>query len=109
MSIAAQDNPPRSAVESAGARAMILDSFQLDGKVALVTGASAGLGAAIAIALGQAGANVVCHGNTRSPEATCQAVESAGRGALSVTGGLGDPSMPPRIVDQTLQRFGAID
>jgi 2-deoxy-D-gluconate 3-dehydrogenase len=101
MSIAAQDNPPRSAV--------ILDAFKLDGKVALVTGASAGLGAAIAVALGQAGANVACHGNTRSPEATCQAVESAGRGALSVTGDLGDPLTPQRIVDQTLQRFGAID
>ncbi len=101
MSIAAQDNPPRSAV--------IIDAFRLDGKVALVTGASAGLGAAIAVALGQAGANVACHGNTRSPEKTCQAVESAGRGALSVTGDLGDPSTPQRIVDQTLQRFGAID
>ena len=101
MGIAAQDNPPRSAV--------IIDAFRLDGKVALVTGASAGLGAAIAVALGQAGANVACHGNTRSPETTCQAVESSGRGALSVTGDLGDPETPTRIVDQTLQRFGAID
>ena len=83
--------------------------MSLHGKIALVTGASAGLGAAIAVALSQAGANVACHGNTRSPEATCQAVESAGRGALSVTGDLSDASTPQRIVDRTLQRFGAID
>ena len=43
---------------------MILDAFRLDGKVALVTGASSGLGAAIATALAEAGAEVVCHGNT---------------------------------------------
>lgn len=44
---------------------MILDSFKLNGKVALVTGASAGLGAAIAVALAEAGADVAAHGNSR--------------------------------------------
>jgi 2-dehydro-3-deoxy-D-gluconate 5-dehydrogenase len=44
---------------------MILDKFRLDDKVALVTGAAIGLGAAIAIALAEAGAHVVAHGNTR--------------------------------------------
>jgi NAD(P)-dependent dehydrogenase (short-subunit alcohol dehydrogenase family) len=37
---------------------MILDAFRLDGKAALVTGASAGLGAAVAAALAEAGADV---------------------------------------------------
>ncbi len=41
---------------------MILDAFKLDGQTALVTGASAGLGAAIAVALAEAGADVVAHG-----------------------------------------------
>jgi len=47
---------------------LILDQFRLDGKTALVTGASAGLGAAMAIALAEAGADVVCHGNSRSQQ-----------------------------------------
>ncbi len=60
----------------------ILGTFKLDGKVALVTGASTGLGAAIAIALAEAGANVACHGNTHAPDATCAAVTKTGREAL---------------------------
>ncbi|HVH85507.1 MAG TPA: hypothetical protein VM912_02205 [Terriglobales bacterium] len=39
---------------------MILDQFRLDGRTALVTGASAGLGAAMAIALAEAGTDAVC-------------------------------------------------
>jgi len=46
------------------------DQFNLDGKTALVTGASAGIGAAIAIALAQAGADAICHGNTRHSQPT---------------------------------------
>ena len=63
---------------------MILEAFKLENKVALVTGASTGLGQAIAIALAEAGADVSCHGNTRSPEATCEAIIKLGRGAVSV-------------------------
>ena len=67
---------------------MILDQFRLDGKTALVTGASAGLGAAMAIALAQAGADVICHGNSRSPEQTCKQIEKLGRKAATVTSDL---------------------
>jgi len=49
-----------------------------------VTGASAGLGAAIAIALAQVGANVVCHGNSRSPQPTCNQIERLGKKAVPV-------------------------
>ncbi|HEY0764580.1 MAG TPA: 2-dehydro-3-deoxy-D-gluconate 5-dehydrogenase KduD [Pyrinomonadaceae bacterium] len=88
---------------------MILDQFKLQGRVALVTGASTGLGAAIAIALAEAGAHVACHGNTRSPEATCNQIESAGGVAQAITGDLGKPETAKDLVAQTLERFGHID
>jgi NAD(P)-dependent dehydrogenase (short-subunit alcohol dehydrogenase family) len=68
---------------------LILDSFRLDDRIALVTGSSTGLGQAIAIALAEAGAHVVCHGNTNEvPDATCQAVTKLGRRTLALTGDL---------------------
>ncbi|HEX7956763.1 MAG TPA: SDR family NAD(P)-dependent oxidoreductase, partial [Pyrinomonadaceae bacterium] len=88
---------------------MILDSFRVDGKVALVTGASAGLGAAVAAALAEAGADVACHGNSRAPDATCERVERAGRRALGVLGDLSDRETPRRLVGQTLEHFGRLD
>jgi len=88
---------------------MILDQFKLDSRVALVTGASAGLGRAIAIGLAEAGADVACHGNSRSPEATCDAVTKTGRAAFAVTGDLADSTTPQKLIDDTLDRFGRID
>jgi 2-deoxy-D-gluconate 3-dehydrogenase len=88
---------------------MILDSFNLNGKVALVTGASAGLGAAIATALAEAGADVAAHGNSRDPIATCEMIERAGRRAFSVSGNLADKSVPSQLIAQTLDHFGQLD
>jgi 2-deoxy-D-gluconate 3-dehydrogenase len=88
---------------------MILDHFKLQDRIALVTGASTGLGAAIALALAEAGAHVACHGNTRSPEATCEQITSAGGVAHAISGDLSQPETPKHIVDQTLERFGRID
>ncbi len=88
---------------------MILDQFKLHDRVALVTGASTGLGAAIAIALAEAGAQVACHGNTRSPELTCDRINSSGGVAHAITGDLSEPATAKRLVDQTLERFGRID
>ena len=87
----------------------ILNSFKLDGKVALVTGASTGLGAAIAIALAEAGANVACHGNTHAPDATCEAISQIGREALPVTGDLGTIETPAQLVESTIDHFGQLD
>jgi 2-deoxy-D-gluconate 3-dehydrogenase len=58
---------------------MILEAFQLKGKNALVTGSSRGLGAAIAIALAEAGANVGCHGRSADGKATSETVRQTGR------------------------------
>jgi 2-dehydro-3-deoxy-D-gluconate 5-dehydrogenase len=87
----------------------VLDAFRLDGKVALVSGASAGLGAAIAVALAEAGADVVCHGNTRTPESTCELVRQRGRRTAAVLGDLGRRETPARLMDQALSHFSRID
>ncbi len=88
---------------------MITDRFKLDGRVALVTGAATGLGAAIAIALAEAGAQVACHGNTRSPEATCDRISRAGGVAHAVSGDLSEGATAKILIDQTVERFGRID
>jgi len=88
---------------------MILDQFKLDGRVAFVTGASAGLGQAIAVALAEAGADVACHGNTRSPETTCEAIERLGRRAFPLTGDLANKQTPKSLMDETLKHFGHLD
>lgn len=88
---------------------MILDQFKLNGRVALVTGASAGLGQAIAIALAEAGADVACHGNSRSPESTCTEVAKTGRNALPVVGDLAKVETPRELIDATVNKFGRLD
>jgi len=81
----------------------------LDRKIALVTGASAGLGQAIAIALAEAGADVACHGNSRSPEVTCGVIAQKGRRAFPVIGDLGKKETPQELVNQTIAAFGRLD
>ena len=61
------------------------DSFRLDGQVAVVTGASGGIGSAGALALAEAGADIALVGRNRAKlDAAAQAVEAVGRRALVV-------------------------
>ena len=84
-------------------------SFRLDEKIALVTGAATGLGAAIAIGLAHAGARVICHGNTRSPEETTQKINELGSEARSVTGDLSQPETARNIIGESIKHFGGLD
>ena len=88
---------------------MILEAFRLDGKVALVTGAAAGLGAAIAVALSEAGADVACHGNSRAPDATCEAIARLGRRTAALSGDLVDREVSRTLVEATARELGPID
>ena len=88
---------------------MILDTFKLDGKVALVTGASAGIGAAIAVAFAEAGADVACHGNSRPPGATCKTITNTGSRALAIRGDLQSQDVPRILVESTIREFGQLD
>ena len=86
----------------------VLDSFRLDGRVAIVTGASRGLGSAMAVALAEAGADValVARGDTTGPQA---AIARLGRRALPVHVDIAAPDAPARVMRETLAAFGRAD
>jgi len=86
-----------------------MSPFRLDGQKALVTGASKGIGAAIAVALAEAGADVACHGNSRAPDETAERVRAQGRQAVALQGDLGDRETAPELVAATLAKFDRID
>ncbi len=88
---------------------MILDQFRLDGKVALVTGATAGLGQGISVALAQAGADIACVDIADRFAETQAAVEQSGRRFLGVRADVADMAAIPRIVRQVREGLGRID
>jgi 2-dehydro-3-deoxy-D-gluconate 5-dehydrogenase len=89
----------------------ILDSFRLDGKVALVTGANRGLGQAMALALGEVGADIVGVNRTGDAEETSQQIEALGRRYLSIATDLNQTTVHDltAIVGRTVQEMGRLD
>lgn len=89
---------------------MILDQFKLDGKIALVTGASSGLGQAIAIALAEAGADVICHCHSDGgADETCDRIKALGRETVAIAGDMADRDLPAALTEQAVSAFGRID
>src|ERR1700761_5218695 len=87
----------------------ILDNFQLNGKLALVTGSATGLGAAIAIAMAEAGASVACHGNRRPADETTQKIRSLGKNSQGFAADLGQPDGADALYQAVSQAMGAPD
>src|SRR6476620_6515626 len=88
----------------------ITDLFSLDGKVAIVTGASSGLGVAFAQAFAEAGADVVLAARRVDRLAdTAALVEAAGRRALSIETDVADPDACQALVDAAMTEFGHVD
>lgn len=83
----------------------------LTGKVALVTGASRGIGRAIAVALAEAGADVVVNyaGSEGAAAETVQAVEALGRKAVKIKANVGQSQEVDDMFKQVLETFGRID
>jgi len=89
---------------------MILDQFSLKDKTALVTGSSRGLGAGIALALAEAGAQVAVHGSRAVPVATEQMLrKAAGSTPFSVVGYVSKADVCARLIDEVVAHFGGID
>ncbi len=86
-----------------------LDMFRMDGKVALVTGSASGLGAAMAVALAQAGASVATHGNRRPADETTAEIVALGRDSAAFSANLGSVTGAEELFSQVVERFGRVD
>ncbi len=85
------------------------DRFGLHGRLALVTAGPGGIGQAVAIALAEAGADVIVTWNQRGCEETVAAVRALGRRCEALQADLSDPAVPGQLVADVLARHGRLD
>ncbi|MFV0496528.1 SDR family oxidoreductase [Mycobacterium sp.] len=89
---------------------MILDRFRLDNKVAVITGAGRGLGAAIALAFAEAGADVVIAARTQSQlDEVAGQVRTTGRRAHTIAADLAHPEETAKLAAAAVETFGQLD
>jgi len=89
---------------------MVLEGFRLDGKAAVVTGAGRGLGQQMALALAEAGADLVCAARTEKQiEATAEAVRGRGRRGRALPTDVRDASQCDALVRACVDQLGRID
>lgn len=88
----------------------IVDSFRLDGRVALITGAGKGIGEGIALGLAEAGTDVALVARTRADlERVAEEIRRLGRRALIVPCDVADVSAVPEAVQKVVDAYGQID
>jgi NAD(P)-dependent dehydrogenase (short-subunit alcohol dehydrogenase family) len=88
----------------------MMDRFNLDGKVAIITGASKGIGEAIAMGLAQAGARVVVSSRKQDGvDRVAQEIQAAGGEAFALQTHMGDPDQVSALVSRTLDLWGRVD
>jgi NAD(P)-dependent dehydrogenase (short-subunit alcohol dehydrogenase family) len=88
----------------------VLDSFSLAGKVAIVTGASSGLGVAFAVGLAEAGADIaICARRVERLQETKARVQERGRRCVAVRADVANPDDCNRVVAETVDQLGKVD